>query len=267
MDIKKISRTGAKIVFYGFTGIAGPSILKTGSLLKREMQRTADNTRVLKEMAAEAREAMRVRKEATQRDYSLAKAVEEHPHVSLSKVYLAFLARKRAALCCLILAVFLGLPSLLHGHLLGALPLIIGGAMSLEFAWLAEFRLWQLRGKKLSKAEQASLHDFWMDPGAWIGTFNLEGGYGLSDQQKNYRRWLWIKRFGLLAFGLGALCTIDLYFSQSRAQSGYALCCAIVGLVVAMLVEFHLRYLRFLLAQKAPVLALFRFESGACYKE
>jgi len=267
MDIKKVARVGGRVLFYGFTGVAGPSILKTASLLKREAQKTGESAKRIRELANEAREASRVRKEEAKRDETFQQAMERHADISLRRVYLAVLARKRASLVCLTLSLVLSLPALLHGHVIGLLPLVVGSSMSLEFAWLAEFRLWQLRGRKLSQAEQGSLRDFWMDAGAWKKALDPEPGYGLDAPQKAYRRWLWLKRLGLASFALGLVCGLDLFFSRSRGDTGYALCCAGLGLVIAMLVEFHLRFLRFQLSKKAPVLALFRFESGACYEE
>jgi hypothetical protein len=267
MGIKKVAQTGGKILFYGFTGIAAPGILKTASLLKKEAQKTADSAKRIRDLAGEAREASRIRKEDAKRNDAFKDVVANHAGVSIRRVYLEFLARKRNALLCLVASFILGVPSLVHGHALGLVPLFVGGAMSFEFAWLAEFRLWQLRGRRISKEEHGSLRDFWMEKGAWKGALNPEPGFALNAKQRVYRRWLWLKRFGLITFALGLFCTVDLFFSRSRGDAGFALCCAGLGLVVAMLVEFHLRYLRFLISQKAPVLALFRFESGACYEE
>lgn len=267
MDLKKVARTSGKVVFYAFTGIAGPSILKTASLLKEEARKTGDSAKRIRVLVGEARDANRLRKEAAGRDETFQDAEQRHAGVKVEQVYLAFLGRKRAALTCVALSLVLGLPALLHGHVIGLLPLLVGGAMGTEFAWLAEFRLWQLRGRKLSKHEGGSFHHFWRDKGAWIRTFDPEPGYGLNVEQRRYRRWLWVKRVALVCVVVGLLVAVDLFYSRSRASTGYALCVAGAGMSVALLVESHLRFLRFRLSKTAPVLALFRFESGACYKE
>jgi hypothetical protein len=266
MSMKSVAKKSAKFAFYGVTGVAGPSILKTVDLLKKEGQRTAASTRRLNELTGEAWRVLANKGGATLVNEPFEDAMDRH-QVDVRRAYLSFLVRKRSALACACVFVLLGAWPLLHGHLSGFIPLLLGGGLCSELAWLAEFRLWQLRGHRLSKEENGLIRDFWMEPGAWMNAFNPEHGFGLNPGQQNYRRWLWLKRVGLATVVMGALAAVDLFFSRSRGYTGDALCVGATGLIVAMLVEFHLRSMRGPLSRRAPALALFRFETGACYEE
>lgn len=183
------------------------------------------------------------------------------------QLYRGFLRRKRATQCLCLFFSLLGLWSLVHGQWSGLLPLLIGGGFTLEYAWLTEFRLWQLRGRRLSRAEKGGLGDFRRDPGAWKGVFRAEVGFGLDAPRRQYRRWLWLKRSGLLVAMLGVLVFFDLLYSRSAATAPVAVVVAALGLLCVLLTELHLSGLRPGLHLPHRAWVLVRMELGACYEE
>lgn len=259
MDKKQLARIGGKILFFPIGG-ALPSMKKTATLLKGEANQRIAEVREIGALAAQVRDNLR-RPATPAKDENFLDAVNSR-NIDIHKAYIHFLRRKRAALVCLVISLWVGGMPLIHGNLMGLAPLVMGCGLSLEFAWLAEFRLWQIRGRRLSRAERASLSDFWGDPGAWRGALRAEVGYGLSDDQRAYRRTLWVKRAGLAVVAVGFLVAVDLFFSVSRAHAPDALCGAALGLVVAFLSEA--------LLMRSPVYAWMPFkalrpEIGACY--
>lgn len=183
---------------------------------------------------------------------------------TLAQLYHGFLRRKRAAQCLCAFFSTLGLWSLVHGQWSGLLPLLIGGGFTLEYAWLTEFRLWQLRGRRLSVEEKGGLSDFRRDPGAWKGAFRAEVGFGLDAPRRQYRRWLWVKRGGLV---VTVLAFFDLLYSRSAAAAPAALVVAAVGLLCVLLTELRLSALRLGLHLPRRAWVLMRMELGACYEE
>lgn len=269
MNGKKVLKTVGRVLAYGAFGIAWPSMKRSVRLIKEETVRTAENTRMLGDLAGQARR--RVFGAAQARlpevlDETFDQALARRPGAE-RQAYVGFVLRKRVALAMGALFCVIGLRGLLHAHWLGLAPLVIGGGLALEFAWLAEFRLWQLRNRKLSAAEGGTLSDFWMEPGAWRRTLDPEPGFGLQAGQKSYRRWLWGKRVGLAVLVLGLLSAVDLFFSRSAAFAGHAVAAAATGLLLAMLVELKLAGIRRRLDRRPLPLAILRVEAGACYEE
>lgn len=259
MDKKKLAKIGGKILLFPIAG-ALPSMKKTASLFKGEVDQRRAEVREIGALAVQAR-ANFSRRNAPAKEENFLDAVNTR-NADIHKTYIHFLRRKRAALVCLVFCVWLGGMPLVHGNLMGLLPLLLGCGLSLEFAWLAEFRLWQIRGRRLSKAEHGSLSDFWGDPGALRGVLSPEVGYGLDAAQRAYRRTLWVKRAGLAVVVLGLLAAVDLFFSVSREHAPDALCVAALGLVGALLSEAWL--MRSPVYAWTPLKAL-RPEIGACY--
>lgn len=184
-----------------------------------------------------------------------------------TQLYHGFLRRKRAAQCMCLFFSLLGLWSLVHGQWSGLLPLLIGGGFTLEYAWLTEFRLWQLRNRRLSIEEKGGLSDFRSDPGAWKGALRAEVGFGLDAPHRRYRRWLWFKRVGLVVAALGVLAFFDLFYSRSTASAPGALVVAALGLLCVLLIELRLSGLRSSLHLPHRAWVLVRMELGACYEE
>ncbi len=186
---------------------------------------------------------------------------------SWTQLYHGFLRRKRAAQCLCVFFILLGLWSLIHGQWRGLLPLLIGGGFTFEYAWLTEFRLWQLRNRRLSIAEKGGLGDFRRDPLAWKGTFRAEVGFGLDASHRQYRRWLWLKRIGLVVALLATLVFFDLFYSRSAAVAPLALVVAAIGLLCVLLTELRLSTLRPGLNLPRRAWVLMRMEFGACYED
>jgi hypothetical protein len=254
-------------LFYPLVSFAWPSMQRSARLMRGELERTAANTRQLGQLAKAAKTRLFGPAQPLASDTAsetFAAAMAKRPGAQ-RRGYLAFLGRKRSALSMACLFAAIGLLALGRGTWQGVFPLLIGGGLSLEFAWLAEFRLWQLRGSKLSAAEGATLRDFWMEPGAWRGALRFEGGYALSPDQRRYRGWLWLKRLALAMAVSGAALALELLLSHGAP--GNALACSGAGLLLALLTELRLGALRRVIGLRTPVFAALRPELGACYED
>ena len=270
MDTKKALKLGARVALFPVAGLAWSSMKRSGSLMREELGRTAENTKMLKEVAIEARDRVREAfvTNRAEPETSYAAAISGRPAGSPSEagIYFWFLSRKRAWIASMVVFLALGISAISHGHLGGLLPLLVGGGICAELAWLAEFRLWQLRGQRLSTKEGGGLSDFWADGKAWRNAFNPESRFGLTTTERRYRRTLWLKRLGLTVGALGILATMDLYFSSSSVLWTKAVAVAAGGSICVLLSEIRLLELRRSLGRRAPVLGLFRFEIGACHE-
>ncbi len=267
--LKKVG-TGARILLFPAWG----PMRRTVRLLKDEVGHINETRQELHRATREAGEAVKaaLRRDPTDPsvgqlsfDEMMNQRKEGAP--SWTQLYLSFLRRKRVAQCMCVFFAFIGLWSLVHGQWHGLLPLLIGGGFTMEYAWLTEFRLWQLRGHRLSIDEKGGLADFYRDPGAWKGAFRPEVGYGLDAAHRLYRRWLWLKRIGLVVAIMGVLSFFDLFYSRSEASAPNALAVAALGLICVLLTELRLTALRSTLHLPRRAWVLLRMELGACYEE
>lgn len=269
MDKRKALRVGARILFFPVVGFAWGSMKRSGRLMRGEFARTAENTKLVGELFSDARKRVFGPMAAPAEDIpgeSFADAMARRPGAE-TRAYIGFLTRKRVALCMAMFFLAIGSIGVARGAWAGLMTVLVGGGLSLEFAWLAEFRLWQLRSRKLSATEGGTLRDFWMEDGAWRSALHFERGFGLGSVQRAYRRWLWAKRAALSITLLWLLAAVDLFLSRSAHWTGNALAAAALGLSIAMIIELRLVGLRREAGMRRPVMAWIRFESGACYEE
>ncbi|MFY2610820.1 DotA/TraY family protein [Achromobacter xylosoxidans] len=142
-------------------------VVKSAKLLGDQVRMTAQATARLKGLMQEARASLKAEPgEAGQR--SFAEVLSGSAAWPLAVLQRHFLLRKRLALALGgLLLLFAGggfLVSANRGDLVGmalaALSAAASGASSYLFALSAQFRLWQLRTRRLSQAEQGSFADF-----------------------------------------------------------------------------------------------------------
>jgi len=264
MDAKKAAKaTGRTIGFVAFGG-AWWSMKMSASLLRKEFARTGENAKVLGEMAKEAKEkfaAARNKKVPDVESFDAAAQAAAEKGITIADVYRHYLTRKRIALVMGAAFLCIGAAGLALGAVLGLLPLVAGTGFCLEIAWLAEYRLWQVRNRRLAANEHASVRDFACSPGAWKGALRLELGAYVAPAMRPYRRWLVGKRLALcVAIGAGLVA-----LARHSAPAGCVLAAA-GGLLAALLLELRLSSLRRGLGLPHPTLAPFRFEVGAGYE-
>src|ERR1700749_2848927 len=247
MEMRNVVRGAGKAAKFVAFGGAWVSMMKTKELLGSEFRRTGRNVTTIKELAALAGEGLKTtfgKDRGLDVAFADMVAARDERSPSLAAVYYHFLRRKRACLGSLAFFLLAALVGALQSRITALVPLVVGGGLSLELAWLAEFRLWQMRGRKLSVAEGATLGDFARESGAWRRALSPESGYGLHASQRRYRRLLWHKRGGLGIAALGALTTLDMYFSSLVRLSAVPACIAAAGMLYAMATELRLRPLR-----------------------
>lgn len=267
MDRQQALRLAA-ILFFPVVGFAWPSMKRSVALMKGEVFRRTEETKALRELYKAARHRVTGVGNVEVLDdvagETFAEAMDRR-NIDLDRAYLTFLSRKRLALCVGLFFVLLGAVGLAHGRWEGFAPILVGGGFSLEIAWLSEYRLWQIRGQRLSKEEAATLRDYWMEEGAWRRALDPERGFGLSKGSRRYRRWLWAKRLGLAVVAGSTLTVgVDILFHRNVPWSMPA----VIGSAAAtvLLVEFRLAHLRHVLGRSPPVLGFLRPEIGACYE-
>jgi hypothetical protein len=265
MDVKKAAGATRRVA--GFVAFGGAlwSMKMSASLLRKEFARTKENGKVLGEMAREVKGRFKgtdAREVTETESFETAAKAAAAKGVSVVDVYMHFLGRKRLALALGGVFISIGAAGVLQHVWMGLLPMIVGTMFCLEMAWLAEFRLWQVRTRRISKAEQAGVGDFWRTPGAWRGAFHIEWGVHVAPEMRPFRGWLVVKRCALTIALAGLLLGI---FHRSTVAA-YALTSAI-ALLVAMLVELRLCSIRRALRIRAPRLAALRFEVGAGYEK
>jgi hypothetical protein len=257
----------ARVLFFPLVSFAWPSMKRSARLMRGEFERTAENTKLLGQLAKDAKTRVFGPAQPPASDAAgetFAAAMAKRPGAE-RRGYLTFLARKRSALSMACFFVSIGLLAIGRGTWQGVFPLVIGGGLSLEFAWLAEFRLWQLRGLKLSAEEGATLRDFWMEPGAWRGALKFEAGYALSPDQRRYRRWLWLKRLALAVAVSSVLVALEQLLTHGAPGDDFAWSGA--GFLLALMTELRLSALRKVIGLRTPAFAAIRPEMGACYED
>lgn len=240
---------------------------RTVQLLRDESVRTIDSAGRIKDMAREVGRLLK-KPVATEDDagepFESVLATLKSERAAWLGQYQRFLARKRVALLMGVLFASLGAYGLALGAYGGLVTLLVGGGFCAELAWLAEFRLWQLRGS-FAAGQVAGLREFMREPGAWRGAARLELGYGLGMAMRHYRGWLWAKRVSLVATLIGALVALAMAI-RGLPGAHLSIACMGLGLALALGIEARLMTLRVRLGRSSSLLSALSFEIGAGYE-
>ncbi|HEX7817393.1 hypothetical protein [Dyella sp.] len=240
---------------------------RTVQLLREESVRTVESAGRIKDMAREVGRLLKkpaVSECNGELPFEIRLARLKSDRAAWLGQYLRFLARKRVAVLMGCIFAAFGAYGLALGAYGGLVTMLVGGGLCAELAWLAEFRLWQLRGS-FEAGQLADLQSFKCDPGAWRGAARLELGYGLTPPMRHYRCWLWAKRLGLAVMLTGALVGLTLAI---KGLSGVhsAIACAGLGLTLALGIEARLTTLRTVLGRSSSWFTTLSFEIGAGYE-
>lgn len=241
---------------------------RTVALLREEGLRTVESAGHIKEMVQEVGRLLKKPTAANDdggQPFEAKLAELKCERSAWLRQYLRFLARKRVAVGMGVLFMALGLFGVALGACSGLVTLVVGGGFCAELAWLAEFRLWQLRGS-FEAGKQAGLKEYMREPGSWLGALRMELGYGLSPALRRYRRWLWVKRLGLSVMYAGGFVALASSL-RGLPVAPLAIVGSGLGLSLALGIEARLMTLRARMGRHASLFAAVGYEVGAGYEE
>ncbi len=157
------------------------SMRQTVRLAKQEAAKTKENWTHIKEMSAEAKQALLHSDvdESTERkpmSFEEAMANRKPGAMSVEQLHLFFLRRKRAALLAGSIFWLLGLIGLTIGLINGSTKTVVQSLLSIAtaspllfaLALSAQFRMWQLTTRRLSAAEHGGFNDFKIENPDWL---------------------------------------------------------------------------------------------------
>lgn len=187
MDVKQTAKSAgieiAKRLFlptYAFR--------KNVQSLKAVKQQHAENIVYIKDLIARARE-QKARAEQKGEAATAEQGFEEMMRrravgaPSIADLQRRFLFQKRLAIAVGSVFLLMGVYALSRGNLLGIFTLVAGLPVMFMASLTAQFRLWQLRSRRLSRAEHGGLNDFTKEPGWFASVLDPE----LRKQQKGER--------------------------------------------------------------------------------
>ena len=168
------------------------SMRQTVRLAKQEAAKTKENWATIKEMSAEAKQALlrgdgEEFAESEPLTFEEAMANRKPGAMSVEQLHLYFLRRKRAALLAGSIFWLLGLIGIVTGSIDGSTKTIIQSFLSIAaatpllfaLALSAQFRLWQLETRRLSVSEKGGFNDFLKENTNWL-LKTLSPQYGKS---------------------------------------------------------------------------------------
>lgn len=168
------------------------SMKQTVRLAKQEAAKTKENWATIKEMSAEAKQALlrgegEESAESEPLTFEEAMANRKPGAMSVEQLHLYFLRRKRAALLAGSIFWLLGLIGIVTGSIDGSTKTIIQSCLSIvaatpllfALALSAQLRLWQLETRRLSVSENGGFNDFLKANPNWL-LKTLSPQYGKS---------------------------------------------------------------------------------------
>ncbi|CAG9260908.1 conserved hypothetical protein [Burkholderia diffusa] len=178
---RSVARTAGKVAWHVILPFS--AMKRTAVLFKAEAEQRKDEIAALREWRRNAKAT------SAKSDLAFEAALRARANTAMSEqeLYRFFLKHKRVALGTSValalpglLAIAIGLHgSNLRGVALGALSLFVTQPIFFVAALGAQLRLWQLRTRRLSKAERGGLADFINEErGWWRATLNPELGHG-----------------------------------------------------------------------------------------
>lgn len=157
------------------------SMRQTVRLAKQEAAKTKENWTHIKEMSAEAKQALlhsEVGESTEHKPMSFEEAMANRKPgaMTVEQLHLFFLHRKRAALLAGSIFWLLGLIGLTTGLINGSTKTVIQSLLSIAtaspllfaLALSAQFRMWQLTTRRLSAAEHGGFNDFKIENPDWL---------------------------------------------------------------------------------------------------
>ncbi|MDL4860709.1 hypothetical protein NPJ88_000030 [Halomonas elongata] len=156
------------------------SMMRSASLAKDSFKRTSESTEALREagytISSNIKSSGRKGNNDTFDSVFSGEEGEELRHRNIRR----FLFRKRTtASLTLFFAVYGLLSIIMFKQFYGLLTFIGGAAIGLTLALESQYRLWQLRQRRLSREEKGSFSNFWNEEPVW-GALNPELGEILS---------------------------------------------------------------------------------------
>lgn len=157
------------------------SMRQTVRLAKQEAAKTKENWATIKEMSAEAKQALLrgdgdESNESQPMTFDEAMANRKPGAMSVEQLHLYFLRRKRAALLAGSIFWLLGVIGIFSGCIDGSTKTVIQSLLSIAaaspllfaLALSAQFRMWQLETRRLAVVEHGGFNDFLTENPNWL---------------------------------------------------------------------------------------------------
>lgn len=147
----------------------GAAIKRTIQNNKKLQEQHERNITHIKEMFQEVRNNTKCEQPEARKDLSFEETMNSREPGSLSipALYDHFLLKKRLALTVGAAFIAMAIYALANGTWLGLAPLLGSPPVFFIIALSAQLRLWQLRTRRLSRAEKGGLQDFLKETRGW----------------------------------------------------------------------------------------------------
>ncbi|WP_058034588.1 hypothetical protein [Burkholderia pseudomallei] len=156
--------------------------------LKAAKQQHCENIIYIKELYAHARQNARAEQQSeggVAREQGFEEMMLSRPIGAPSNAELQrrFRFQKRLAIGTSTAFLLMTVYALSHGNVLGIFTLVAGLPVMFMASLSAQFRLWQLRNQRLSRAEHGGLSDFMREPGWFVSVLDWEFGKQRNGEQ------------------------------------------------------------------------------------
>ncbi|CAJ6512372.1 Uncharacterised protein [Burkholderia pseudomallei] len=188
MDMKQTAKSvGVEIAkrlflpFYAFR--------KNVQSIKAAKQQHAENIVYIKELYARAKQQKARAEQQGEGSVASEQGFEEMMRSrpigapSNAELQRRFRFQKRLAIGTGTTFLLMAVYALSHGNVLGIFTLVAGLPVMFMASLSAQFRLWQLRNQRLSRAEHGGLSDFMREPGWFVSVLDWEFGKQRNGEQ------------------------------------------------------------------------------------
>ena len=168
MNAKKLGKNAGRVVLRLVW--PGTAIKNTIELTKKTQEHHRSNITLIKSMYQGIKDNIEpppINENSKELSFDEVINNREPASLSIPELYRHFLLKKRMALGMGVFFIGMGIYSLVNGNWLGLAPLLASPPVFLMLALSAQLRLWQLRTRRLSQAENGGLRDFLAEIRGW----------------------------------------------------------------------------------------------------
>jgi hypothetical protein len=165
MSVKKIAKGTGKVV-WTLLSLPWRAVKMNLSFVRRAKETHRSNIVMIRDMVRDASRSSR-RNAAEEQSFDEALESRGPDAPTIAQLERRFLLQKRLALWTCMAFVVLALYGIAHGSLLAIATLVSSLPLFFMAALSAQLRLWQLRTRRLSRAEKGGLVDFIREIRGW----------------------------------------------------------------------------------------------------